>query len=263
MMQAHYPAISLGAESFSVEMWFKSAGGAVDWYLIHKGSHAKNATTGSTGKWFGIQYNKTGSNDRLTWAIDDDVTKTDLNVTAASAYFNNQWHHLVAVRDVEQDQIRIYLDGVVKGSKTDGTGDIAQTENLVIGNTNNPNATPTNAFNGLIDEVSIYKGVLTDAEIVENYQKGLQTGFGLPDWNATLKAYPVPFNNELTFESSQLTDNQVNVKIFNMTGQLVYQSLAEVSNHIFVLNGLDYLAQGSYCCSISGDHVRLMVKISK
>jgi pectate lyase len=263
MVQPHYDAILLGNESFSVELWFKSAGGAVDWYLIHKGSHVRNTTTGSTGKWFGLQYNKTGSNDRFTWAIDDDAVKTDINVTPGSALFNNQWQHVVAIRDVEQKQIRIYVNGVMRASKADGTADIGQTENLVIGNTNNPNATPTNAFAGVIDEVAIYKGVLSDAEVVENYQKGLQTGFANSATLLNANVYPSPFTHQLFVRSSELQGKTADVKLISASGQVWYHVQADIVNQEIRLTGLDHLPKGSYLCYIGNSESKLVVKVLK
>lgn len=263
MVQPHYDAITLGNESFSIELWFKSAGGSVDWYLIHKGSHVRNTTTGSTGKWFGIQYNRIGNNNRLTWAIDDDIVKTDINVTPGSNFFDNQWHHVVAIRDVEQNQIRMYVDGVMRASRVDGTGDIGQTENLVIGNTNNPNATPTNAFNGLIDEVSIYKGVLSDAEVVEKYQEGLKSGFGNTPMVNDAHVYPNPFVNHFRVSSPSLQGNSVNVSIISASGQIIYQSQADVFNQEVNLTGLDNLPQGSYICKIENSQTKILFKILK
>lgn len=263
MVQPHYDAILLGNTSFSIELWFKSAGGAVDWYLIHKGSHVKNTTTGSTGKWYGLQYNKTGSNDRFTWAIDDDIVKTDINVTPGSALFNNQWQHVVAIRDVEQKQIRIYVNGVLRASKADGTGDIGQTENLVLGNTNNPNATPTNAFAGVMDEVTVYKGVLSDAEVVENYQKGLQTGFGNKASIMDLRVYPSPLTDHLYVRSDELQGSSVDVKLISVSGQTWYHANAEIINNEIRLSGLDHLPKGSYLCYIGNSESKLVVKVMK
>lgn len=258
-VQSHYDAISLGAESFSVELWFKSAGGAVDWYLIHKGSHTKNTTTGATGKWFGIQYNKTGSNDRLTWAIDDDVTKTDLNITG-STYFNNEWHHMVCVRDVEADQIRTYVDGVLKGSKTDGTGNIAQTENLVLGNTN---VNFVNAFGGSLDDVSIYKGALTAEEVLENYSNGLKTGFVNPVQELDVLVYPNPFDNELQISHPTLKNGLATVKIRSLTGQVVYFAMPVVENATVKLTNLGTLPGGLYICTVKTGDNEISVKVLK
>jgi len=263
LVQPHYDAILLGNESFSVEMWFKSAGGAVDWYLIHKGSHVRNTTTGSTGKWFGLQYNKTGNNDRFTWAIDDDIVKTDINVTPGSALFNNQWQHVVAIRDVELKQIRIYVNGVMRASKADGTGNIGQTENLVIGNTNNPNATPTNAFAGVMDEVTIYKGALSDAEVVENYQKGLQTGFGNSASITQARVYPSPFTHQLFVRSGKLQGNSADVTLISASGLTWYHTNAGIVNNEIRLTGLDHLPKGSYLCYIGNNENKFVVKVMK
>ncbi len=259
LVQSHYDAISLGSESFSIELWFKSSGGAVDWYLIHKGSHAKNATTASTGKWFGIQYNKIGNNDRLTWAIDDDVTKTDLNLSPGSSYFNDQWHHLVVIRDVELDQLRAYVDGVLKGSKTDVTGDIAQTENLVIGNINNPNAEPTNAFGGLLDEVSIYKGVMTDAEIMESFQSGLKSKISDTELKNKIQIYPIPFTEQLTIHGADLKSE---IQILDLMGRPILIELKVVTNTLNI-NGLEKLPKGSYILSVKQEGERKSFRIIK
>ncbi len=258
-VQSHYDAISLGAESFSVELWFKSAGGAVDWYLFHKGSHVKNTTTGATGKWFGVQYNKTGSNDRLTWGIDDDVTKTALDITG-STYFNNVWHHLVVMRDVEADVLRTYVDGVLKGSKTDGTGNIAEVENLVLGNTN---VNFVNAFGGSLDEISIYKGALTAEEVLENYNNGLKTGLFTPNAQTALHVSPNPFVDELNIELNGLQNGQATISFYSVAGQLILQKRMNASNGIIHLTGLDVLNQGVYFCTIATEQQKWSVKIIK
>jgi len=247
LVQSHYDAISLGAESFTVEMWFKSSGGAVDWYLVHKGSHVKNSTTGATGKWFGVQYNKTGSNDRLTWGIDDDVTKTFIDVKPGSTYFNNTWNHLVCIRDVTTDKLYVYINGVLKGSTTDNTGNIAETENIVLGNTN---VAFVNAFGGSIDDVSIYKGVLTPEEIMDNYQKGLKTGFGNASYNPDVDIYPLPFKDKLTIKSEELEGTMAHVSLYSTTGQLVFSNMTAIENNRIEITGLESLKSGVYICSI-------------
>lgn len=246
-VQNHYDAISLGNESFSVEMWFKSAGGNVDWYLIHKGSHVKNTSTGTTGKWFGIQYNKTGSNNRLTWAIDDDVVKSDVNVTPGADFFNNQWHHLVAIRDVEEKLLKIYLNGVLKTTKADGTGNIAQTEDIVIGNTN---VNFVNAFGGQIDEVAIYKGALTGEEILDNYQRGLNTGVRSVTKIQDMDVYPNPFVNELNINSPFFVDGAAVVEFFALSGQKVHAETVVVINNSIQLRNLDMISAGAYICVV-------------
>lgn len=161
--EPHYDAMNLPTESFTLEFWYNSTIGnlsTVDAYLFHKGSHAKNADTGATGKWFGIEY----KNGALYFAIDDDVTKTQLAIKNANTYFQGGWHHMVAIRDTNKKQLYLYIDGKLVGSTTDGTGNIGEVEDMVIGNVN---VNFNNAFTGAIDELRIYKGAMT-AEGVAN-----------------------------------------------------------------------------------------------
>ena len=246
LVQSHYNALSLGAESFSVEMWFKSSGGTVDWYLIHKGSHAANTSTGATGKWFGIQYNKIGNNDRLTWAIDDNSTKTDLNVTG-STYFNNAWHHLVAMRDVESDMLKLFIDAKLVGSKTDATANIAETENIVIGNTN---VNFVNAFGGSLDEISIYKGALSAEEVLDHYNAGLQTGLYNNVNVDELQVYPNPFVNEISFKIPAGFNDNVSVNLYSLNGQKQLSTSALVNNRVLNIKGLDVLPSGAYIITL-------------
>lgn len=243
-IQNHYDALSLGAESFSVELWFKSSGGAVDWYLINKGSFTQNTTTGTTGKWFGIQYNKTGSNDRLTWAIDDNITKTYIDIKPGSAYFNNTWNHIVGVRDVTADKLYVYVNGVLKGTTTDNTGNIAQTENIVIGNTTNL----TNAFGGSIDEVSIYKGALTAEEVLNHYQMGVKTSVHNPTNIENAYVFPNPFTDHFSIQLPTEWNGKTRVEIIAMTGQKLITSEGMTVNNQFDILDVSPLPKGTYIC---------------
>ncbi|MDD4991080.1 MAG: T9SS type A sorting domain-containing protein [Paludibacter sp.] len=247
MVQSHYSAVSLDNKSFTVELWFKSSGGTVDYYLINKGSFVANTATGATGKWFGIQYNKVGSNDRVTWAVDDNVTKTALDIKPGSTYFNNAWTHIVCIRNKETALLQVYINGVLKGSVADKTGDISQIEDIVLGNAN---VAFTSTYAGQLDEVSIYNSVLTPEEILENYQKGLKTGFANASYNSNVSVYPLPFKNKMNIKSDELEGSTATVRIYCTTGQLVFTSNAVVENNQIQINGLEVLKSGIYVCSL-------------
>jgi hypothetical protein len=161
---------------------------------------------------------------------------------------------------VEADVIRTYVDGVLKGSKTDGTGNIAQTENLVIGNTN---VNFVNAFGGSIDEVSIYKGALTAEEVLENYNKGLQSGFGNSNYMHQAATFPMPFSNSLTIKSPALTAEKAMVTIRTVAGQLVYQSDISVYSGEIQLKNLSAIKSGVYFCSIQCGDNEFTLKVMK
>lgn len=79
----------------------------------------KNASTGATGKWMGLQY----KNGNLTFGIDDDVTKSIWTFLLPSISMANGI--MVCVRDGETKTLKMYINGVFQGEVTDKTGDIS------------------------------------------------------------------------------------------------------------------------------------------
>ena len=156
--------------------------------------------------------------------------------------------------------IRTYVDGVLKGSKTDGTGNIAEVENLVLGNTN---VNFVNAFGGYLDEISIYKGALTAEEVLENYNNGLKTGLFTPNAQSALHVSPNPFTDELNIELNGLQNGQATISFYSVAGQLILQKRMNASNGIIHLTGLDMLNQGVYFCTISAEQQKWSVKVIK
>ena len=84
--------------------------------------------------------------------------------------FDGNWHHVVAVRDYAAKTLSFYIDGELVDSQSDvATGAIvAPGENLVIGGTNTYNT--DFSYNGLIDELYIYRGTLTASKVKEHYE---------------------------------------------------------------------------------------------
>lgn len=260
-VQEHYDALTLGDESFSIELWFKSAGGSVDWYLLHKGSHAANSYEGATGRWFGIQYQKNSKNDRLTWAIDDDVTKTDINVTGATAkYFNDEWVHLVCVRDVEEKQLRMYANGTLVASGADKTGDIGTIEKMAIGNCN---TAYENGFQGLMDELTIYNEVLTAEEINDHYKQGTSTRIENVKTEEMGHAYPMPFTDEFYIPVVNVENAPAQITVMNTAGQTVHQAQVIIQGNVARVMNVGFLPKGYYVYALKLDRKILIGKIVK
>lgn len=261
-VQESYEALALGSESFTIELWFKSSNaGTVDWYLLHKGSHAPTSYEGATGKWFGIQYQKKDKNDRLTWGVDDNVTKTDLNVTGATAkFFNGEWVHLVCIRDAEEKQLKIYANGVLLASAADKTGDIATIEKMAIGNCN---TAYENGFMGLMDELSIYNEVLTDQEISSHYHEGILTHVNDVSVNEASEAYPMPFKDEFYISVADAPNASAQVSVANMTGQTVFQALVVMQGGVAHVTNVGSLPEGYYIYTLKLNHKVLVGKIVK
>lgn len=161
-IQEAYDDLDFGDGSFTLGLWIRSTDNAA--YIVHKGSIAANTATGATGNWVGIEL----KNDAFKFAIDDDKTKTGFDVTGASEWMDGRWHQIVMVRNAESHQLLAYIDGELKGDGTDATGAInCAKEVLVIGNVN---VNFDNGFKGDIDELKIYRGALSAAQVKEQYQ---------------------------------------------------------------------------------------------
>ncbi len=161
-VQAPYELLDVADNSFSIEFWMNSTAG--DCYILHKGSLASSKFTVDTGNWIGIEH----KGEELRFAIDDDVTKTQLGWSGASQAFNGEWHHVVAVRDVAAKTLFLYFDGELVESMEDQTGAInCPDENFIIGNVN---GNFDNPYKGMLDELCIYRGTLSATKVKEHYE---------------------------------------------------------------------------------------------
>ena len=263
MVQPHYDAMKLGKESFSITLWFKSPGGTdsdLDWYLFHKGSHTADPKTGASGKWVGIQYRK----NNLTFGIDDDKTKTNIDVPA-SDYFDNRWHFLACVRDVDSKEIIMYIDGERVGSTTDKTGDISETENMVIGNRN---VLFDNPYQGALDELTISTGALSAATVKKMYGEHKEAAAGIDETavSATerVNVYPTVVDDYTRIVLNGVSDEMATFVINNMAGAEVYnRSYYIEGGEPLVISGLGELPAGVYTLSVTtsdGTYTRKLVK---
>lgn len=97
-----------------------------------------------------------------------DGTNNPTMVSTASLS-TSTWYHVVAVRDVAADKMRIYIDGASAATEvTDTTTSTPTYSAFAIGRRTND----TSGFNGAIDEVGIWSKALTDAEITKLYGGG-------------------------------------------------------------------------------------------
>lgn len=251
MQQSSYESLEMATKSFTVECWFRSNGGnGVDWYLLHKGTHA--------GKWFGVQY----KNGNLTFAADDGLNKTNLDIPATS-YFDGKWHHLVCVRDRSSRVLEMYIDAVLQGEIHDMTNSISETENLVIGNCNINFNTP---FTGAIDELHIYEGAMSAKRVAERYNDPNVSGISSVETGRDgFVVYPALFTDEIAIQCPAEVCGRCVMTIYSATdGRTVHQGIYNVDGgSVVYVRGLDGLAAGSYVLSIENGTERIVRKLLK
>jgi hypothetical protein len=141
---------------------------------------------------------------------------------SGQAYNNGQWHHVVGVWNGAA--ATIYVDGAPVNSTNDGTfGAIANTAlNVKIGS--DDSGSGDRFFNGLIDEVAIYRHALSAAEIAEIYQAGIR------GWLLTSQGV-CAINGELRCDLGEIAA----AKTTTVTLQLVADAATDtVTNHACV-----------------------------
>lgn len=165
LTQEGYEALNFGVRDFSIEMWLKSADDAA--YIFQKGTitgeHEPGGVEGATGNWTGLELKK----GELRFAVDDGAKKSEVKWAEGNSIFNNEWHHVVLVRDTYAKKLLMYVDGELKNSADDATGAVVcPDEPMIIGNCADFN----NTLTGVIDELCIYHGAMTAAKVKERFE---------------------------------------------------------------------------------------------
>ncbi len=169
----------LNNDSFSLELWAKTS--SCDDGVFF-GKQALNRATwwlgcGSTGHLpvFGLR----DSNGFNVW------------ITGTTSIADNEWHHLVAVREAATQQNRLYVDGSLSASATiNYAGDFNNINNLTFGY-----HADQWFVNATIDEVAAYDRVLTAQEITRHYVVGRDAGHNY--CNMTPAAFDGSFETEM------------------------------------------------------------------
>jgi hypothetical protein len=112
---------------------------------------------------FYLQYSP---NDRWAFsrsAADTDTGSTGIRALSSSTASLNYWTHLVGVFDASDNQLRLYVDGVLQGTATDSSP-FAAAGDLAIGRAQY-DGKPIDWFTGSADQVKVFNVALTTAQV--------------------------------------------------------------------------------------------------
>ncbi|WP_316837773.1 endonuclease/exonuclease/phosphatase family protein [Pedobacter nutrimenti] len=154
--------------SFSVQIWVKTLPNA------HMG-------TPVMGNKIADDYTKIGwqiySQDNGAWALtlNDGKHRYDYKPTAERQRINDgQWHQIVVSLDRNRHEVWLYLDGRNTAIyNTPDLGSLETTFSTIVGGSDEKweygSNSQWNAFNGFIDEVKVWNGAITSAEVEKQY----------------------------------------------------------------------------------------------
>ncbi|MGW6195165.1 exo-alpha-sialidase [Kribbella sp. NPDC055110] len=164
-------SIDLGADDFTMMSWIK--------YGATTGTHAilwaYRTGSGSTPQVW-LRAEPASKRIRALLSVD----RFNVTVQSASAYNDDQWHHVVLQR--VGGKLRLVVDGVEVGSATAPAGSVtAGKEFGVQGIHVGQRVDGVNRFQGALDEVRVYRRALTDTELqqIREQNKPITNRLGL------------------------------------------------------------------------------------
>ncbi|NJD91549.1 MAG: hypothetical protein FIA91_08560, partial [Geobacter sp.] len=223
-------SLDLGTSSFTLSTWVKTNTKGVYQAIFDKRDvSGKGYLLGIDNSNKVVGNINAGSNNIIATS---DVTITDGN-----------WHFITAVFD-RSGYASIYVDGVKNGSPVSlsGIGDVSNSGKVIVGY-RSPTSSIYSYFNGLVDDISIYKRALLPEDIIEHYNAGLTTDRTPP---ATPIVDPVPsstYSNQIVLHgtkdagsSIRVNGKQIVAHDDNTTWQTLYtlalgQNLLDVTSH--------------------------------
>ncbi|MDP2848230.1 MAG: LamG domain-containing protein, partial [Humidesulfovibrio sp.] len=135
-----------------VGLWFKMDTAQTNVWLLHKGD------TGRTSECYGLRLD---SNGYLRFRIRYGTPSSNyIEVTSTTKPQAGVWYHVAATWSNAGTPLTIYVNGVSQGSVASNTARNTST-NFYLG----AGDSDSTEFTGIIDEVYLYKKVLTQAEI--------------------------------------------------------------------------------------------------
>jgi len=149
----------IDGNDFSFEAWFKTtdvpAGNYQNVIFSSNGSPSENIFRVGTGVNGGIYLSTSGGDYQY-----------------GSGFNNGQWHHLVVSLPGNGSGTKIYVDNVLIATMTFGAASWSSSNRFSI-SAEYDATTPTDFFNGQIDEVALYKKILSSSEVDLHYSMGV------------------------------------------------------------------------------------------
>jgi hypothetical protein len=229
------PSLDWAADqSFTVELWAKFT----NVVSRNKVMIGRDQGGGSPHWWIGAQQN-TGnamfvcldSNGNGTWII------------GSIALNNNEWRHIVVMKDESVDRIRLYVDGAKTDSASHNyTADFGAATSLGIGYMAYA-GTPDYFYDGMLDEIALYNRALSDAEILQHYTDGLTgTGYCIDEPVATLlQGFAARLDKSMIRVEWELLEAGEDMRFFVMRASGQNGQFQEITAPNIERNGLSFI----------------------
>ncbi|MEI6532231.1 MAG: DUF2341 domain-containing protein [Candidatus Roizmanbacteria bacterium] len=151
----------VGFEDFTLSSWFKRSSISADEYIYYKQANNAGYTVymSSTGK---IIFGTGGTGT---------FPQDSIGTNAPTRYDDGVWHHFAGVKN-GVNSLKLYIDGNLVDSKValSGTGSLVNTGTIYVGDRNATDG--TDEFLGNLDNLRLYRGALSQSDILADYNQG-------------------------------------------------------------------------------------------
>lgn len=151
------PGLNPGTDNWTIELWLKRADSAGDWHKI---------LTKYPGNWTGYRIGFLDSSIHAIFGLGPAPNSVEFQTT--KKIIDQEWHHLALTVDRKSDAI-IYIDGEADEKTASVKGfdgqEIAPQQDLEIGRCHWCGGGMTMGFNGLLDEIKIWREAFTEDDI--------------------------------------------------------------------------------------------------
>lgn len=236
--------LAMDTNSFSVSCWLKTSMVPTNPTVV-----VGNYRPYTTPHWtLGLNPNNPEEIIRCGFGMRDQNSNI-AGVTTEGAVNDGYWHHFVGVRNVEQGIIEFWCDGQLIGVDDDVPGSVNSGQSIWIG------VHLSRYFEGVIDDIRIYRRALTAEEALDLYTAPNPSSVDddLPNRPIPLNCYPNPFNPQTTISFSLPSDDLVKIGVYDLTGRLLgvlADRAYNAGDHSVIWNGKDTMGRampsGSY-----------------
>tara|TARA_B110000503_G_C7130005_1_gene406439 strand:+ start:209 stop:1132 length:924 start_codon:yes stop_codon:yes gene_type:complete len=214
------------SSAVSVSIWLKSENNTGQW-------NGLITTQNNNQQGFLLQENQ---NNHYDWTVSNGSGYYDL---FSNTTISNGWKHLVCI--VEQNSLKIYVNGVLDNSIQINPYNLNSTANLNIGS-----RYLNEYYKGFLDDIGIWNRALTQVEITALYTGVLSTESFTNI--SSFQLYPNPAYNILQFKCTEMVEK---ISIYNALGQLVQENKINSMDDTI---SIEHLAQGSYFVKINNQN---------
>ena len=202
-----FPNIGTTTDNYAVELWLKTSS-------ANSGNYVANKRDSASTYPFVIYFPSPGGVPSM--GVSDGANSPE--TSGGRRVDDNNWHHLVGIRDATNNLLQIFVDGIENARTTDTANDARNGDNVFIGGLP---STSSNRFNGQIDELSIWNISLSEAEIRRHYERGvlkLNLSYRTSQDNVTFTAWTGVSNNTISAITSNAIARYFQYKVdFNTT----------------------------------------------